>query len=796
MRKRLLSWLLVLTMIFSLIPSTLVTASAADQPPVQVGGDGVVLPSSYDKEYNVATSGKVTISTGGTYRLTGTTTTTVSVTATAPVTLVLDNVKITGAATSPLDLAAGAQVTLVVLDETSNVLNCAAKELNDTNKGKTAGIHVPDTASLTIDKKAGEAGTGTLSVRGGYGSAGIGGNAGYGYKKSYYNTDQYGLGNYAKTRYTQTLYNDVGLEGKSNFSYGDNVPKNTSVETQLDNCGFGKNAGLTIQAKDFGWFGHKDGYDYGQAGFGGAPGLDGADAEKSGTVTINAGSITVVATSAAGIGGGKGYDGQEGVVGYTGSGYKSGHNSNETFNAYSQMAANGSGGGGAGGYGGRGGDSGIVTIKGGALTITVSAPTATSGNTTASDTQHVKTTQDKIMTAGIGGGPGGWGGAGGSGGPFVSAIGYGPTENNYQSYYGGAGGAGQTGYTGYGGKSEKITITGGVIKILGAGVALGNTVNKSDVRIQASEKSYVLDYNLGFNKGRMGAGGGNGGKRTRPTEIKTESEIEVSGGNLTVRNAYGLWGDSTVTAENKSSAFSNAPVSTDSGALVPVILNVKDATTQAIITDAKIAIPVTSANGYPYTYHAETDAKGCAVLWIPAGTYTLSGKMVSNTKGCITDPVEVMTAEDTAVETTVYLGDSIALSLSSTDKTYFGEQETPINLLADTSLMQDVAVQTVKWFAESYTSDQEYGTAASSDGTKLYDVGYAGASALGNAGTITQQTDRVYSLPINQNGRYWVQVEYVKNGQTDKLVSSIQVSNLYRKFPITVKSYASLSSRS
>ena len=789
MIKRLTSWLLVLTMIVSLIPSTLVTASAADVPAVQAASDGVILPSSYTNEYNVATSGNVTISTGGTYRLTGTTTTTVSVTATVPVTLVLDNVKITGAATSPLDLAAGAQVTLVVLDGTSNVLNCTAKELNDTNEGKTAGIHVPDTASLTIDKKAGEAGTGTLSVKGGYGSAGIGGNAGYGYKNTYYNTPQYGLGSYPKTRYTQNLKNDVGLQGISSYSYGGSVPRNSVSENGMDAAGFGGNAGLTVVNQSWAYF-NGLAYDYAQAGFGGAPGLDGKDAEKSGAVTINAGSITVVAISAAGIGGGKGYDGQEGVTGYTGSGYNSGHNPNEPFNRYPQTAANGSGGGGAGGYGGRGGDSGVVTINGGTLGITVSAPTAKSGNTTTSDNQHVKTTQDKIMTAGIGGGPGGWGGAGGAGGPAVSAMGYSPSERWNQSYYGAAGGAGQTGYTGYGGKSDKITITGGVINILGAGVALGDTVSTTDVRIQSSEKSYVWNYNHGTGGGYYGAGAGSGGKRTQPTAITTESEIEVSGGNVTVKNAYGFWGDNAVTAENTDSVFSNAPTATDGGNLRPVILNVKDATTQEIIKDAKIAIPVISTNGYPYDYHAETDANGRAVLWLPPATYTLSGKMVSNAKGCITDPVDVTTEENTAVETTVYLGDSIALSLSSTDKTYFGEQEKPINLLADTSLMQDVTVQTVKWFAESYTSSKEYATVASGDGsTYAYDTGYAGAEALNNAGTITKKTDGVYSLPINQNGHYWVQVEYVKNGKTDKLVSSISVSNLYREFPITVKSY-------
>ena len=177
MKKRLLSWLLVLVMVFSLIPSTLITSAfAADV------SDGVTLGTSItEKTLSASDTTPYTISSSGTYRVTGNSTQPIIVTADAgEVILVLDGVNIQSA-TSPIQLQKGtvsaAKVTLVVPDGKTAQLSCTSttKDAAEsaTVAGKTAGINVPDGTTLTIDKISGENGTGTLTVTGGYGSAGI-----------------------------------------------------------------------------------------------------------------------------------------------------------------------------------------------------------------------------------------------------------------------------------------------------------------------------------------------------------------------------------------------------------------------------------------------------------------------------------------------------------------------------------------------------------------------------------------------------------------------------------------------
>ena len=51
MKKRLLSWLLVLSMVISLIPSTLVTALAADLPSAQASGQAGKTTAKFDNKW-------------------------------------------------------------------------------------------------------------------------------------------------------------------------------------------------------------------------------------------------------------------------------------------------------------------------------------------------------------------------------------------------------------------------------------------------------------------------------------------------------------------------------------------------------------------------------------------------------------------------------------------------------------------------------------------------------------------------------------------------------------------------
>ena len=166
MKKRFLSWLLVLTMVISLIPSTLITSALA-----------AALPSQYDAVYDAASLDPATsFEDGKTYRLTGTGSVPVKIGTGKTVTIVLDGVTIESA-TSPIQVEAGAKLTLIPRNNTVNTLTCTsntAQAVTDNSaSGLTAGISVPETAELVIDKD--DAGDGTLTVTGGYGGAGIGG---------------------------------------------------------------------------------------------------------------------------------------------------------------------------------------------------------------------------------------------------------------------------------------------------------------------------------------------------------------------------------------------------------------------------------------------------------------------------------------------------------------------------------------------------------------------------------------------------------------------------------------------
>lgn len=248
MKKRFLSWLLVLTMVISLIPSTLVTTALA----ALAASDGVGITGA-----TALADDTNPVESAGVYKISGDRQNPVKITATDEVVLVLDGVTIT-TATSPIELGDGAKVTLVVKDNTTNVLTCTATNLTTDNSGKTAGILVPETAVLTIDRVQGADGTGSLTVTGGYGGAGIGGAATLGY---------------------------TGERGASGADGGNGSAGAWDV------------ADIKGQA--------------GAKGIGGLGGFYGQSATNAGTITINAGTVNAVGgQGGAGIGGGRGGDGQ------------------------------------------------------------------------------------------------------------------------------------------------------------------------------------------------------------------------------------------------------------------------------------------------------------------------------------------------------------------------------------------------------------------------------------------------------------------------------------------------------
>lgn len=735
MKKRLLSWLLVLTMVISLVPSTLVTTAFA-------AADGVTLGASVtEKTLSASDTSPYEITSSGTYRVTGSSTQPIIVTADAgEVILVLNGVNIQSA-TSPIQLQKGtlsaAKVTLVVPDGKTAQLACTSITKDAAERadvaGKTAGINVPDGTTLTIDKISGENGTGTLTISGGYGSAGIGGNYGYGYVGTGYGTHSH-----------DTPITDVNKQGP---------------------LGFGSDGGY-INAP--------------LKGFGGAPGRDGQSAEKSGTVNINACNINITSTAGAGIGGGQGASGENGFEGKQG--YKVG-------DANWVNPAMGSGGGGAGGNGGRGGDCGPVTINGGTLNIKVTAPTAVSGQKT-SDNMHQITPKDKIQTAGIGGGPGGWGGFGAKGGDTAPANGHSPSSDYYSSGYGGAGGYGETGYVNYGGAAEAITINGGIITVQGVGIAMGSNINAADVRTQAAEQSYAYDYNYNAGKGYQGGMGAHGGKARALTAAPADNaKISLNGGNISVSSVYDCWGNNAENKNNDRSVFSTAPTAqSNTNGLYPTVIIVKELFDETNVPDAKITVPVKVAGGSNYTYNAMTDANGKAVLWLPEGSYTLQNKSVTHAIGSMPEGTSatVTVETDAITQTEVWIGGTFSLSLTPETKVY----DTTVSVKADMSKVEGTVSQ-IRWFRVSATDTQLYKNKADvMADIESFETGYGKASDT-NRALIQNPTldNNTYSISAEENGRYWVEVTVTNGARSDVMVCDITVKNIYRSYPIQVRSY-------
>ena len=755
MKKRLTSWLLVLTMIVSLIPSTLIpTAFAAD-----AAGNGVDINEAMDLEDN-----KAEITSGGIYTISETRKTALKVNTVAPVVLVLQNVAIT-TATSPIELTDGAAVTLVVPDGTSNALTCTATAAA-TDGGKTAGIFVPETATLIIDRAAGGTGTGTLHVTGGYGGAGIGGSRSFGYA--------------------------------SNRQAGGNSGGNGGAGQR------------TIRAQVAGNSG-------GTGGAGGAGGRDGSSAAAAGTVTINAGIIsTTGGVGAAGIGGGRGADGEKasnGVGGKKGGSGKVYTDKGIQFGA--AIGAGGWGGSGAGGNGGNGGvggkgatlkiTGGTVTAVGGSGAVGIGGGAGgtggTGGNGGGSQTDHTRKRQAC---------------------PFKD----GSEASDAFAYSGGCGvsGTGANGYGGYGGNggdSGSLTIFAGKVTARGTtgygGGKSGASGSNGSTKYVARARSHgYIDY---WNHGTP-----------RKTEWTTDKKLNVEsihGGLLIEATAGGLPGtpgtakprggkpgaDGTtavpnITGSNNNVDFKNndgatsmgtQPIDSNKNPLYKTVITVKNQETAQLLENAKISIPVTNGDS-TYTYDTVTDSMGCGIVWLPVGSYVLKRKMVFKSDvGCMTKEKTLTVTNNNENHIEVGVGIPLTVKTMVDSKVFFDKDtELPMKLLVDGTKIEG-SIQGIRWFREKIhnpdgsDNDRLYGT-----GSVMYSDFQQGYDAAGNddrsdAVTLTGNNKQA-EISVNQNGRYWFEFKVELAGDDGEaatpitLVKLLTVSNIYRKYSIQVKS--------
>ena len=631
MKKRFLSWLLVLTMVISLIPSTLVTTALAAE-----------LPASAPNLTFTGDSAEIT--TNSVYTLTGDLTgKTVTVKNNAVVTLVLDSVTMSGGA-SPLRLAEGASVTLIVKDGTTNTITCTETAADTTNNGMTAGISVPEGTSLTIDTPDGGAGDGKLTVTGGYGGAGIGGGAGVG------------------TIEDQTA--NKGGTGDTTYYTDGNVPHDDDVNRKP------------------------------KGGTGGLGGEQGNAGSNAGTVNIKGAVIvTTGGSGGAGIGGGMGAQGGTGANGKKGDNSNSDNMSNSgvgiamgerTSSWDGNWGGAGGGAGGNGGTGGNGGAGGNVHISGGNVTAQGGSDRAAaigggSGglggkpgqgadggydtfrdrNNTAITTKALGyTVWDRSADSSLGGSVDkskwvDWGDK-----PVGRYTYNANTANNQLNwlYVGGLGGNGgrgadgMNGRGGAGGTGGALLISGGTIKTLGAvGIdggrkgaddtttrtdrtmgnlgdappVVGNQIMYRDHNRQYKNWAYGFSYG-GSNIWMLVANGWHGGAGGAVTQDAEQSDGAAA--NVTINGTN----DSHIWTDISSNTGTFRPKDSQGNELYLYTLTVTQLDGTTVVPNAEVKVTVTPTGGTKYDYIERSNADGKAQLWLPKGEYKLEGGAVSH----------------------------------------------------------------------------------------------------------------------------------------------------------------------
>ena len=785
MKKRLLSWLLVAAMATSMVPAGTVQAFAANLPRASTTDKaGIQLPTNYTATYDVTqeTANSIEIAKGGVYKLTGTNDEcSIEISTTDEVTLVLDNLKLSNNV-SPIQLMDGANVTMVLPEGSDSTIACAATEITvdktadssaeDTdnidgdmmlvqgNHGMTAGINVPKNASLTVDKVLGQK-TGKITVQGGYGGAGIGGGAA------------------------------TGLNDEK---------RGTSSQAG----GMGTKQGYTMRPQYVT-----------KGGTGGVlGGRYGNDAESSGTVTIK--HVTVTAKGGyggAGIGGGLGANGEAGKAG-----------NNDAKNGSVNYGGGGGATGSNGGSGGNGGGQGTLVVEDATLT----ALGGTGG-------------------AGIGGGLGGTGAVGGAGMPGaaggpVKTLQYGAT--NGAGGRGGHGSNGQTGLTGGGGNGGSVTIKNSRVTAQGAnGIGQGEKYvtptgapgySRGSGGQQGNKVQIETDHENGNYMeigGGYGGDGGNGGTiGYNPAPVTTPASVNIADSDVKILNADGT----TISGAN-SRPVGNQAAGGTSETLYHARIKVMQLDNTTPIANAEINMPVhrTDDSLRQYNYQTTTDADGYADVWLPAGegyyvedmevSHRAIGRILKGQKYYMNNEDKDKNNDGKMLPNdnntmTVLIGVDISIDISPKETKVYDKD---VNLLVyGNTVPSDMDIVGIRWFRERvnnndavYTTDKK--ADVNNSNALAYTNGFKKALAnnkqntgstfaadlAGNTISMEPETSkekgRIWTLPMNQNGRYWVELQYravtidddgnKHYEETQSIVKSITIVNRFTSYPIKVR---------
>ena len=325
---------------------------------------------------------------------------------------------------------------------------------------------------------------------------------------------------------------------------------------------------------------------------------------------------------------------------------------------------------------------------------------------------------------------------------------------------------GGTGYSsaGIGGGSGSacgtITISGGIVNATAKGAAAG-------IGSAASAAGGTITVTGGFiwatggDATMCGLGGPVTG--TTPTIIITGGTLEVLTDNGSTSSKFRI--------SNAKNSFGETLY------LYPVYVTNKS---DVKVTDAEISVNVATTG---YTYTTNTNNSGFAYLWLPAGTHSSKVISIAN-KASLSTSMEVKATleypkatDKKPIKLTNPLDDQAdpisSLSVSQPDRIMIpGTSDLTLKFTKPAGNSYKT-VTAVYWFRENILSPN-----TTNDFKTNYDTAKAGdhgmlAQSSGNPDT--------YTVQIDKNGRYWVQMELLDTNYNKKTypVIYMEVDNFY-----------------
>ena len=385
------------------------------------------------------------------------------------------------------------------------------------------------------------------------------------------------------------------------------------------------------------------------------------------------------------------------------------------------------------------------------------------------------------------------------------------------TYGAGIGGGGATSASGSGGN---ITINGGTVIAKGSAAGIGTGGDRGGAGIITITGGTITAtatmYGAGIGAGTSGSGGGaitiTGGTITAtgvegmnncPGIGGTGVTTTITGGTVTAigsntrSTSPGIGGTGATTIITSGSVLPRTFSGTISATPVPTNGSTNGSTllymTTVTVVDASnipVADALVSVERPTYTYEAYTNSSGIAYIWVPTGSQLFEGQHDDYGYGS----TDATVAANNTNAVTIVLGMRTTLSRTPDTIAFISTSDpTPVtlNVKAEnkvTGALKDII--SAQWFRME-TTDTTYIASKTS-----FDSGYATASSSNKGDDTTNlvetaggnSSEKSYTMPVDQNGKYWVMVHYKDGLGVDRYqVKSIVIDNVYTPSTLTFK---------